>query len=266
MSWSEQPSVAPVAPGYASGYAQGPPPVLPRPPRPALPAPMRRAALWAGGLGFALMSLGWTLAATGAGILLFAGFFALLLGWIARVDPEEPGLESFDELTASIDTGAVTAVLIIAIVVGALLWVAGLLASRAILRRSGHPHPWGVTWAGLGIAVAASWLLSSLVSIVGQLVSATTSPVGGGSEARDWDGFLAALGPVIGIWVATAAVTALATIAAGALAWWWMAHAMRPGSAAAPGVRATPGTASIPVPTAAPLPPSPSASPGAPAH
>src|SRR5690606_10596849 len=135
----------------------------------------------------------------------------------------------------------------------------GLWISTRMLRRPGLRRPVGVTWAGFGIAVAATVLLSGFGSV--------TLPFFGGIPFGDGDGFdfgrdfggggvdpgtmdqaeaqqwlleggagvlsqLAEPGVLLGMlgpWIALGQLLALIVpIAVSVFTWWWMAHAMRP--------------------------------------
>ncbi|WBU37313.1 hypothetical protein [Homoserinibacter sp. YIM 151385] len=201
----------------------------PRPPRPALEARLARSSRVAGGLGFTLMSLGWALLAAAAGLLAFGAFFGFLFSMIARSGQDAEDVARLERMLAGIDVAAIAGLLVVAIVVGAGIWTLGLLASAGILKRSGHPRPWGVTWAATGIAVVASWVLQSILSVILQTV-ATIGQIGavGTSDGGVESTVVAALAP----WALTIVVGGLVslalTVAVGVLSWWWMAHAMRP--------------------------------------
>ena len=89
---------------------------------------------------------------------------------------------------------------------------AAILLSGLVLRRHEVRHPWGVTFAGAGIAIVAASLVEGFL---GAIVSGVGSAFFDGNS----------LGPGIIV----SGVVALAINAA--IGWrsrWWMAHAMRP--------------------------------------
>src|SRR5690554_3675882 len=126
------------------------------PKKPPLPQEQKRAASVAGAVSFTVMSIGWGLLSTAVGIGLFAGFFAWVLG-IVSASPDARDADYFRlmDFLDTINLSAWVIPLVIAGVVGAGLWVWSLFISRGMLARSGHPSPWGVTWAGAGVAIAA---------------------------------------------------------------------------------------------------------------
>src|SRR5690554_1560959 len=110
--------------------------------------------------------------------------------------------------------------LVVAGVVGIGLWVLSLFISRGMLARSGHPSPWGVTWAGAGIAIAASWFVSWIAWLPMQLM---------GIIAPDaYNSFESGLTVTIVLLLVSLVLSLVFTIVLGWLAWWWMAHLMRP--------------------------------------
>src|SRR5690606_23978190 len=108
----------------------------------------------------------------------------------------------------------------IAAIVGIALWVRSLFISRGMLVKAGHPSPWGGTWAGAGIAIAASWFLSWVAWLPMQLF---------GFIAPDaFTSFESGLTITIVLLTVSLLLNLIMTVALGWLAWWWMAHAMRP--------------------------------------
>lgn len=206
-------------------------PPTPQPPyqapkKPPLSPELKRAASVAGAVSFTVMSIGWGLFATAAGIGLFTGFFVWVVG-LVNASGEGRGAD-YSRLVDFIDNlnlGAWVVPLVIAALVGIGLWVWSLFISHGMLARAKHPSPWGVTWAGAGVAVAASWFVSWIAWLPLQLISALTP------DAFDsWDSGIA-----FAIVLAIASFVLNLVIAAviGWFAWWWMAHAMRPAAQSA---------------------------------
>jgi hypothetical protein len=102
------------------------------------------------------------------------------------------------------------------VVVGIGLMIVAILLSGLVLRRHEVRHPWGVTFAGAGIAIVVA---SIVEGFLGAIVSGVSSAFVDGRG----------LGPGIIAGIIVSGVVALAINAAiGWLSWWWMAHAMRP--------------------------------------
>lgn len=198
--------------------------------RPPLPRSMGRAARLAGGIGFSLMTIGWSLFAAGAVVGLGWALVAAIWGAAAARDPQTAiQFQGAQRWVDTLPVPLIVAAVIAAVVIGALLWVIGLFFSSQLLRRAGHPRPWGVTLAGLGLAIVASWIAYGIAQIVGQLVSVASSF---GSASESGSRTLADVGAQIrDIVIAAAAFIVLnfgLDVLAGVLLWWAMAAAMRP--------------------------------------
>lgn len=203
-----QPPYQPAPTGYA-GFA-------PRPPKPPLSARARRGSWVAGAVSFSVLTLGWTLLAAALAVTLIGGMLMWIAGLIRLGGPSDADDRAFAEFFESVDAGAWAPLLIAGALVGLALMVLAFFVSRWILGAHGVAQPWAVTWAAAGIAIAASWIVSSVLSVGLQLVGtfAFSAP----------DPF--ALGT--GVAVAGGIVGILGTVAIGLLAWWWMAHVLRP--------------------------------------
>jgi len=125
--------------------------------------------------------------------------------------------EVFAQIDRFVPTGVLVVIGIALVVLGAALVIAALFLSRGILRGRGLERAWPITWAGLGIAIVASWVVSGVLSVPVQLVGSTLGAgLAGGGDIGTGLGLIAFLG------------NAVVTAAVGAGAWWWMAHVMRP--------------------------------------
>ncbi|HEU4807695.1 MAG TPA: hypothetical protein VFT01_05485 [Homoserinimonas sp.] len=189
--------------------------------KPPLSREMKRAASVAGAVSFTVMSIGWGLFSTAAAIGLFAGFFSWVVGLIGAsgegLDADYFRLREFIE---SINPGTWIIPLVIAGLVGIALWVWSLFISRGILARAKHPSPWGVTWAGAGIAIAASWFVSWVAWLPLQMI---------GFIAPDaYTSFESGVTITIVLAIVAFVLNLAISVVLGWLAWWWMAHAMRP--------------------------------------
>ncbi len=194
--------------------------------KPPLTPELKRKASVAGAVSFTVMSIGWGLLSTAVGIGLFAGFFTWVLGLVsASGQGRDVDYFRLMEFIESINLAAWVIPLVIAGIVGIGLWVWSLFISRGMLARSGHPSPWGVTWAGAGVAVAGSWFIGWVGWLPMQIMGFIAPDAWG-----DWQGALM-IGIVLGI--VSLLLSLVITIALGWLAWWWMAHAMRPAAVTA---------------------------------
>lgn len=206
--------------------AYAPPPAHPGPSqsvakKPPLSKEQKRTASVAGAVSFTVMSIGWGLVSTAVGIGLFAGFFVWVLGLVGSTEGgRDADYFRLTEFIEAINPGAWVIPLVIAGLVGVGLWVWSLFISRGMLARAKHPSPWGVTWAGAGVAIAASWFVSWIAWLPMQLI---------GFIAPDaFTSFESGLTITIVLAVVSFVLSIAVSVALGWLAWWWMAHAMRP--------------------------------------
>src|SRR5690606_18086065 len=191
------------------------------PKKPPLTPKLKRAASVAGAVSFTVMSLGWGLLSTAVGIGLFAGFFAWVVGLVtAWGEGRNADYFRLMDFIETINPTAWILPLVLAALVGIGLWVWSVFISRGMLAKAGHPSPWGVTWAGAGIAVAASWFVSWIAWLPLQFVSLIAP-----DAYNSWES-----GVTITIVLAIVSFVLNLVISAviGWLSWWWMAHALRP--------------------------------------
>lgn len=162
---------------------------------------------------------------TAVGIGLFAGFFVWVLGLVGKSGTEQDAdYFRLTELTGTINPAAWVVPLVIAGIVGIALWVLSLFISRGMLARAKHPSPWGVTWAGAGIAIAASWLVSWIAWLPLQFAGIFTQ-----------EAFTSIEGGVVAtivLAIVSIVLNLAITVVLGWLAWWWAAHLMRPAALA----------------------------------
>lgn len=184
--------------------------------RTPLTAEQKRGAMIAGGVGFALMTLGFGIVSVVVVVLFVFG----LLGFIGTA------LARSGETSANMMADIVEFaqmywwIALLVAVVGVILWLAGYFASVRILKSSGNRRATAITWAGLGIAIVANWLVGSVLSIPASLINM------GSSDSGVLTGALLGGGLVFGL------LGLAATVAIGVFAWWWMAHALRVAPAA----------------------------------
>jgi hypothetical protein len=195
-------------------------PYAPRPARPPLTARAKRGALLGGGLGFTLLTLGYALVAIPVAIGLLVAFFAAIIGF-ARGRFSDGASSSGGFSVSSVDLAPWFGLFVASVVVGIVLMIVAILLSGLVLRRRDVRHPWGVTFAGAGIAIVAVWIVEGFL---GAIVSGMSSAL---FDGRSLGAGSPGAGLIAGIIVS--GVVALAINAAiGWLSWWWMAHAMRP--------------------------------------
>ncbi|MHC5797968.1 hypothetical protein ACVXZ4_17610 [Lacisediminihabitans sp. FW035] len=200
-------------PAPASGYIAQP--YAPRPVRPPLTARAKRGTVIAGAVGFVLLGLGYAMVALPIGLALLVGFFALIIRAASSSSgPLPSGLEQF---LAGLDFEPWVAALVILALVGVVVMAVAIVLSGRILAAHQVRRPWAVTWAGFGIAIVGSWVVSGITGVFTNV----------GFSGVRWDSSSA--GSTIVLVVVISALIALVSNAVvGWLSFWWMAHAMRP--------------------------------------
>ena len=176
------------------------PPLLPR---------ARRGAAVAGVVGFLMFTIGWAVVAAVAVIT----FILTILSFVSDAS-DGSAMRSLGRILDDAHLGTWVWAIVLAGVLGLILVVFSVLTSGWILKAHQVNHPWGVTWAGLGIAIVANWILGGIVSAISQ-VAGLWSNNSLGSAAFVGYG-------IFGL------VSLLIVAAIGWLSWWWMAHALRP--------------------------------------
>ena len=196
-------------------------PYAPRPVRPPLTARAKRGAAIAGAVGFLLLGLGYAMASLAVGLALIVAFFALIVraasGSGTRMDA------GFEQFVSGLDITAWVAPLVAIVIVGIVLMVAAIVVSGRVLAAHRVRRPWAVTWAGAGIAVVGSWIVSG---ILGSFLNLAVS-------GFRWDSPSGGSGIVV-VLIVSAVVGLASNAVLGWLSWWWMAHAMRPALGAGP--------------------------------
>jgi hypothetical protein len=204
-------------------YQAGTPPVVPAgyapvaPRRPPLTGREKRGAVWAGIVGFNLLTLGFWIFILPFALALAGFFIVAIFGLVARsLHESDIDLDRFLGSLGNVDLTPWIVPGILVAVVGLAVMAVAIVVSRAILKGHGVNRPTAVTWSGAGVAIVAFWVLSWIPGIAVQLVSFALN-------AGGVDGWTNA-------WVSGGASVLLALVTnsvIGWLAWWWMAHAFR---------------------------------------
>jgi len=106
--------------------------------------------------------------------------------------------------------------------------VLGVFTSFWILRAHDVVRPWAVTWSSIGISIPALAIVSSVLSVLGQVVGTLSlSSLFPAPGAAVPDATAVGLGTGIALAVVSLVVSLVVFAAVGALIWWWMAHALR---------------------------------------
>ncbi len=202
-------------------YQQPVYPMAPRVVRPPLDGRAKRGAAIAGAVGFVLLTVGWSLVAIpivlGVLFAVFVALFAAIAG-AAGSGGDDGSRGAVRQFLDGVDVGRYVSPLLVVIVilVGLVLMAAAILISGRVLRAHAVNRPWAVTWAASGIAIVASWIVSSVGSA---LLQAVLVPITANYQTVD-----------AGLWIAAgvyAVIALVVTAVIGWLSWWWMAHAMR---------------------------------------
>lgn len=194
------------------------------PVRPPLSPAVKGGAFWAGAVGFNLLSLGFYLVVIPLMAALFGAFFSVIADQAFRSGRNgSAGLEDVRHFFDSLDYGLIAVLGVVVVAVGLLIMAASLFASVRILKSREVQRAWPVTWAGSGIAIAASWFVGWILPVVFQLVAVVLVMVGVNALVA---GISQAVLMLIGFVAGNAII--------GWLSWWWMAHALRPGAQTGP--------------------------------
>lgn len=185
--------------------------------RPPLTRRQKRGAVWGGTVGFNLLTLGWSVIVVPIALALFSAVVTVSLGQIGRTsNGEDPSYNQLREFLSALNAGAWVIPIIIACLIGLAIMAVALLVSRGILRAHQVNRPWGVTWAGAGIAIVGLWILGWVPVIIAQTLSTLLNASG----VDVWANFAISGGLYLILGIAVNALL-------GWLAWWWMSHAFR---------------------------------------
>lgn len=205
--------------GYVPPSAHVPPEPMPhyyrpiRRSRPPLTPGQKSAAMWAGAVGFPLMSLGFAIIFT---LLSWSAVAGIIRGVASQMnDQSAETLQVISDLDAMWENYWWAFAL--ALLVGVVIWILGYGASIGIAHIGKVAKATGTTWAGLGIASVAGFIvlwLGYIIYIVGLIAVLAL------------DGDTAGAGFVI-FNVAALVLGIVIWALVGALSWWWMAHCLR---------------------------------------
>jgi hypothetical protein len=184
--------------------------------RPPLIPRARSGARLGGAVGFGLLTVGWSLFITPIVLAVAATTAAFFLSAFDD-NPDDTTVGNAQSLLGALIGAGFAIPLVASVIVGILLMVGAVIASLRILRSHGVTRAAGVTWAGIGISIVASWIVGAVLGGIGTVVASALSDPTHGFGTAYW----VALG-------ATALLDLVADIAIGCLVWWWMAHALRP--------------------------------------
>ncbi|QCR20325.1 hypothetical protein C1N71_13465 [Agrococcus sp. SGAir0287] len=192
------------------------------PPRPPLPPEQLERARFAGGVGGAMLLLGADLVGLGVLLLLLPLVLDSVVRRLADVLPEvEPGVVA--DGVAQLYAGPWPWVAALLVVAGIALAAGGGLVSVRVLRAAGLAHPVRLTLAAFALALAGRIVLNIFTAPFSSLLS----PLLERGIAGLAEGGLVAVGTVVGLLIACAMNVAIASATA-MLAWWFVAHRMRP--------------------------------------
>ncbi|QNE48152.1 hypothetical protein F1C58_15440 [Glaciihabitans sp. INWT7] len=200
------------------GYAALPP--APRAVRPPLTPRAKRGAAIAGAVGFVVLSIGYALVAFSLGIALLAAFIGLILR-AARSSTSE-WYSGLVRVLAGLDLRPFIAPLVLVGILGVALMAVAIVVSARVLSAHEVRRPVAVTWAGVGVAIVASWVVSGIGGIFTRV----------GLGGIDWNSSSGG-SSLVTVLVVSGVLSVALNAVIGWLSWWWMAHALRP--AALPG-------------------------------
>jgi hypothetical protein len=199
-----------------------------RPPAPPLEPQHKRGSFIAGAVSLNLVNLGGTmlLAAIILGVVL--AFLSAVLTAAAREGNDlriDPQARAFLELVESINAPAW---LLGGGLLGLVILVLGIFTSFWILRAHGIVRPWAVTWSAVGVSIPALVIVTSVLSVLGQVVGTLSlSSLFPAPGAAVPDATAVGLGTGIALVVVSFVVSLVVVAVVGALIWWWMAHVLR---------------------------------------
>ncbi|CAN5181719.1 hypothetical protein BH09ACT2_BH09ACT2_10230 [soil metagenome] len=204
------------------GYPAQP---VPRAVRPPLTPRAKRGAAIAGAVGFVVLSIGYALVALCLGIALLAVFIGLIVR-AARSSTAE-WYSGIVRVLDGLDLRPFIVPLVLVGILGLVVMAVAIVLSGRVLAAHQVRRPWAVTWAGVGVGIVASWVVSGIGGIVTRV----------GLGGVDWNSSAAGTS-LVTVLVVSGILSVALNAVVGWLSWWWMAYAMRP-AAAIPGAVGT---------------------------
>jgi hypothetical protein len=122
--------------------------------------------------------------------------------------------------------GVAWLVLIVAMLLGAAVSVAGIWIGKAMIAPVGVARPWAVAWSASGILVGTGLVASTVVSpLLAPLAAIVFGAILGSGTVSGEDA--SGLGITFAVSIIATLFSVLVYAAVGSLVWWWMAHALR---------------------------------------
>ncbi|WP_374946281.1 hypothetical protein [Agreia sp.] len=197
--------------------------------RPPLTRAHRSRALVAGAVSNVVLTAGLIIVSL-AGILILIGAIMSLVQEIilrtdgSRVGPVDYVLDAVG--LPSSDVWVAWVVLGVALIVGAAISWAGIWIGKAMIASVGVARPWAVTWSASGILIGLGVLASTVISpLAAPLATILFGAVLGSGSVSGEDA--SGIGVTLAVSILATLFSVVVYAAAGALVWWWMAHALR---------------------------------------
>jgi hypothetical protein len=197
--------------------------------RPPLPRAQRTRVLIAGAVSNTVLSAGLTIVSL-AGIFFFIVAIMSFVQEIVRRS-DESAVRPVDSILEAAGLSPDQAwvawlVLIVAMLLGAAVSVAGIWIGKAMVASVGAARPWAVAWSASGILVGTGLVASTVVSpLLAPLAAIVFGAILGSGSVSGEDA--SGLGITFAVSIIATLFSVLVYAAAGSLVWWWMAHALR---------------------------------------
>jgi hypothetical protein len=197
--------------------------------RPPLPRAQRTRVLIAGAVSNTVLSAGLTIVSL-AGIFFFIVAIMSFVQEIVRRS-DESAVRPVDSILGAAGLSPDQAwvawlVLIVAMLLGAAVSVAGIWIGKAMIAPVGVARPWAVAWSASGILVGTGLVASTVVSpLLAPLAAIVFGAILGSGTVSGEDA--SGLGITFAVSIIATLFSVLVYAAVGSLVWWWMAHALR---------------------------------------
>jgi hypothetical protein len=197
--------------------------------RPPLPRAQRTRVLIAGAVSNTVLSAGLTIVSL-AGIFFFIVAIMSFVQEIVRRS-DESAVRPVDSILGAAGLSPDQAwvawlVLIVAMLLGAAVSVAGIWIGKAMIAPVGVARPWAVAWSASGILVGTGLVASTVVSpLLAPLAAIVFGAILGSGTVSGEDA--SGLGITFAVSIIATLFSVLVYAAVGSLVWWWMAHVLR---------------------------------------